>query len=602
MNILDVNMLEPLRISIISLFLVQWAKACTNVLVTPAASSDGNPIIAYNADSGSLQGMLYHYPPQNNTNATLTPLMRKVFNWDTGAYLGEIPESPITYNVVGNTNEHGLVIAETTFGGVDILSNSKNMQKTGKLDYGSLIYITLQRSTTSREAIKTMTNLMDNYGYVSEGESFSIADRHGEVWIMEVISRGKDKVGAVWVAIKIPNGMISAHSNQARITTFPRNDTDNCLYASDVISLAKELNLYHTKSDDPEDLMFSFSDVYDPVSFSGARFSEARTWAIFSILSKDNDFEKKYESYALGKNLTNRMPLYIEPRSELTLENIMSVMSNHYENTALSFDKDVGAGPYNAPYRARPLTWSLDEVSYLNERAVATQQTGWNFIAQIRMDKPAPISSLLWFAVDDSSTSPRFPVYGCSRRVSSAYEGKGTQMGVPSPLLSFDMQKAFWVQNMVSNFVYSRWNDAFPFLQNKLASIHEHFKQEVKLIDVELMAVYDPQDLTWIIDHATVFSVKAGDWMHREWLDFYGQMFAKFRDFYVIEEDNDNPVCNCKVKEVGVSDTWKDKIVKETQDHYKCLDKDAVPDVFMTSQDEVHSAKSLRGGFQLSKE
>lgn len=569
-------------------------QACTNVLITPAASADGNPIIAYNADSGQLQGMLYHYPPSNTTNGTnpdtnpdpdTNPGMRKVYNWDTGVYLGEIPEAPITYNVVGNTNEHGLVIAETTFGGVDILSNPKYQQPNGKLDYGSLIYIALQRSKNAKEAISTMTSLMDEYGYVSEGESFSIADKEGNVWVMEVIGRGQNKVGAVWVAVRIPNGMIAAHSNQARIQRFPRDDPDNCLYSHDVISLAKELGLYKKSKgeeddeDDPDDLLFSFSDVYNPITFMGARASDARTWSIFSILAKDKTFEKRYEDYALGKNLTNRMPLYIEPKEDISFENVMTVMSNHYENTALSSNNDVGGGTYKAPYRARPLTWKYDEKMYHNERTVATQQTGWNFIAQIRMDKPAPISSILWFAVDDSSTSPRFPVYGCSRSVSEAYSGKGTQDGVPSPLLSFDIQKAFWVQNMVSNFAYSRWEDAYPYLQKKLAAVHEQFKEEVKVIDEALMAVYDPNDLDWVIDHATAFSVKAGDWMHKEWMEFYGEMFARYRDFFTVEKNDQDPICNCKVKESGFSNEWKEKIVHETGEHYECLDEDTVPDI-----------------------
>ena len=435
---------------------------------------------------------------------------------------------------------------------------------------------------------------MDEHGYVSEGESFSIADRKGEVWMMEVISRGKNKVGAVWVAVKIPDGMIAAHSNQARITTFPRDDPENCKYAKDVVSLAKELNLYTSKDGDEDDLLFSFSDVYNPLTFMGARASEARTWSIFSLLSKDKSFGSTYEDYASGKNLTNRMPLYIEPHSKLTFANIMSVMSNHYENTSLASDSDVGAGPYKTPYRARPLSWSYNDVQYHNERSVATQQTGWNFIAQIRLNKPAPISSILWFAVDDSSTSPRFPVYGCSRDVSTAYSGNGTQMGVPSPLLHFDINKAFWVQNMVSNFVYSRWKDAYPFLQNKLASINEHFQKEVMMTDAMLMEGYDSHDLDWVVNQATDFSVHAGDWLHKEWMDFYGVLFARFRDYFIIEEDKENPVCNCKVKEIGFSEEWKEKIVKETGEHYQCLDADTVPDVMGEVNDRDEN-KLLRG-------
>jgi dipeptidase len=552
-------------------------------------------MIAYNADSGNLMGMLYHYPASKHSDADADAdqgdtkkAMRKVWNWDTAVYLGEIPEAKETFNVVGNTNEYGLVIAETTFGGIEALANPQN-QPEAKIDYGSLIYITLQRAKTAKEAIHTMANLLDTYGYASEGESFSIADRHGDVWIMEVIGRGKGKVGAVWVARKVPDGMISGHSNQARITVFPRDDADNCLYSHDVIDLAKEIGIYKTPPDDPNDLKFSFSDVYDPVGFMGARASDARTWAIFSALSEDDSFEKTYEAYAMGKDNKNRMPLWIKPKKLLSLDDIRNVMGNHYEGTALANGDDVGAGMYGTPYRPRPLTWSYDKKSYHNERSVATQQTGWNFIAQIRSDMPAPISSVLWFAVDDSSTSPRFPVYGCSTSVSDAYSGKGTQDGVPSPLLTFDLTKAFWVQNMVSNLVYSRWSQAYPLVLEKLQVIHDGFQEELDFLDEQLLALYDSGESKEMLRVATEFSVGGGDRLHKEWMDFYGSIFARLRDYFVIEEDPSDPICNCKVNEGGIPDTWKKRIVDETGSKYECIDDDSVPDLAAVS------LKRLRG-------
>lgn len=574
----------------LSFFTLRLVDACTNVLVTPGATENGESIIAYNADSGNLMGMLYHYPSsvqKDHENETKTETkMRKVWNWDTAVYLGEIPEAKQTFNVVGNTNEHGLVIAETTFGGIEVLSNPKH-QPDAIIDYGSLIYITLQRSKTAKEAIRTMADLLDKYGYASEGESFSIADRQGCVWIMEVIGRGEGKVGAVWVARKIPDGMISAHSNQARITVFPRDDPDNCLYAHDVVDLAKEKGVYESAPDDPDDLKFSFSDVYNPIGFMGARASDARTWSIFSALAEDASFEKTYEAYAMGKDPRNRMPLWIKPKKDISLNDIRNVMSNHYEGTALADGDDVGAGMYSTPYRSRPLTWSYDNVSYHNERTVATQQTGWNFIAQIRLDMPAPLASILWFAVDDSSTSPRFPVYGCSTAVSDAYAGKGTQDGVPSPLLKFDLSKAFWVQNMVSNLVYSRWSQAYPLLREKLQIIHDSFQDEVHYLDEQMLAAYDNGDANEVLKLATAFSVGSGDRLHREWMDYYGEIFARLRDYFVIEEDATDPICNCKVKEVGIPDEWKRRIVEETGSKYECIGDDSVPD--------LAAMKKLRG-------
>lgn len=552
-------------------------QACTNILITPGASKTGDPIIAYNADSGNLMGLLYHYPA-STYNATV---MRKIWNWDTGVYLGEIPEAPRTFNVVGNTNEYGLVIAETTFGGV-VVNNLDLRQQAAKIDYGSLIYITLQRSKTARGAIKMMAKLMDTYGYASEGESFSIADRLGEVWIMEVIGKGGIKIGSVWVAMRIPDGSISAHSNQARILTFPRDDGENCMYSHDVVDFAKEIGIYQSAQDDPNDLKFSFSDVYDPVNFMGARASDARTWAILSRFAQDPSFEATYEAYAMGKDPKNRMPLWIKPKDKISMEDVMAAMANHYEGTAMAFDQDVGAGIYNSPYRPRPLAWKYKNVSYHNERAVATQQTGWNFVAQIRLNMPRQISSILWFAVDDSSTSPRFPVYGCSTAVSDAYYGKGTQDGVPAPLLKFDLGKAFWVQNMVSNLVYTRWSDAYPIVREKIAVIQKSLEDELHYVDEQLLAQYDHGNEQEMVRLGTEFSVQAGDRLHKEWMMFYGELFARFRDFYTVEKDPTDPICNCKVIEREISDEWKERIVKETGDKYQCGDDGSVPDIYVT--------------------
>jgi dipeptidase len=526
-------------------------------------------MIAYNADSGNLMGMLYHYPSLSNTDERTK---RKVYNWDSGVYLGEIPEANSTYNVVGNTNERGLVIAETTFGGLSMLDPEN--QPDAKLDYGSLIYITLQRAEFAREAIVLIGNLLDEFGYASEGESFSLADRKGEVWIMELIGRGGNGIGAAWVARKVPDGYVAAHSNQARITTFPRNAED-CLYSNDVVQLAKDIGVYTSPEDDPNDLNFSFSDTYDPLTFMGARASEARTWSIFSSFLPETSFQSAYEDYALGNDLTHRMPLWIEPTHKLSYNNVVKAMSSHYENTALASDSDPSAGPNNAPYRPRPLEWTHEGKTYHNERTVGTHQTGWNFIAQIRLTFPPPIASLLWFAVDDSSTSPRFPVYGCSTSVSEAYGGKGTQDGVPSPLLNFDLGHAFWVQNMVSNFVYTRWREAYPVLQEELARVQSNFHSQVQAIDAKLMDLYtktSDDDLNDMVKLATQFSISAGDEMHKSWLEFYGTLFSRFRDFFEILPDEKEPTCKCQVKEVGFTESWKETIIKETGTRYGCRD------------------------------
>lgn len=566
--------------------------ACTDLLVTPGASQDGAAMIAYNADAPQLFGYLYHYPASsNNTNTAV----RKIYDWDSGVYLGEIPEVEQTYNVVGNGNEYGLVIGETTFGGVPLLA----WNQTGAiLDYGSLIYITLQRAQTAREAMAVMATLLDTHGYYSGGESFSIADSiTGEVWMMEVISRGNDygKKGAVWVAVRIPDGTVAAHANHARITQFPRDDPDNCWYADDVVDVAVFYGLYPA---DADPLDFSFSDVYDPLSFLSVRQGEARVWSMFSqIADADGTFARKYQPYALGEDLSERMPLYVVPYRKLNLPDVTHLLSNHYEGTVLDSSVDVGAGLFASPYRPRPLEWEYDGAHYHNERSVATPKTGWNFIAQLRPWMPPPLAVVLWFACDDSSTAPRTPVYTSSTRVSSAYYGRGPQDGVVSPIMTFDWTKAFWVQNQVSNWVYFRYADAYPVLQEKLKALQKDLMNEVAVADERALQAYygnDEDGPAQAVKFVTLFTVNAGNTVHRVWQDFYGQLFVRFRDFYTILPEPDNPACGCQANEPGLSEATKKRIVQETGEHYKVIDN-AVLETATTFSSSEESPKSLFG-------
>jgi len=512
-------------------------------------------LIAYNADSPKLIGYLYHYPATKDNDGN-----RSVYDWDTGKYLGEILESSSTYNVVGNTNSQGLVIAETTFGGIKELSH----QKGAIMDYGSLIYITLQRSSTAREAILTMSDLMDTYGYASTGESFSIADRTGEVWIMEVIGRGNYGLGAVWVAIRIPDGHVSSHANQARIRTFPRDDPDNCLYSDDVVQLARDLGLYRGFDEDG----FSFSDTYDPLDFHGVRYGESRVWSIFSQIAQDPNFSETYQDYIEGDNYENRMPLYIKPKELLSLSKLNDLMADHYENNDLNPKLDVGAGMSHIPYRPYPLAWDYNDEQYFSERTVGTSKTGWNFIAKIRLNMPQELSSVLWFAADDSSTSPRFPIYGSSTSIPAPFAGKGPQDGAPSPILKFDITKAFWVQNLLSNFVYLRWNDIYPQVLIKRRDLLHSFEKKITAVDTKAQHLYET-DVTEAIRYVTNFSNEAGWLVHNEWYTFFGQLFTKYRDFYTISSNPKDTACQCDVEEIGFDDDWKKLIADQTGSRYK---------------------------------
>ncbi len=469
-----------LAISLVFAFSANKVNACSNFLVTKGATVDGSSMISYSADSHVLFGELYYWPAATYPAGT----MLDVYEWDTGKWMGKIKQAAQTYNVVGNMNEHQVAIGETTFGGREEL-----MDTTAIMDYGSLMYIALQRSKTAREAIQVITSLMAEYGYASSGESFSISDPN-EVWIMEMVAKGKPEIekdtigretvkynkGSVWVAIRIPDGYISGHANQARITTFPLNDPKNCLYAPDVISFAREKGLFTG-----EDKDFSFSDTYAPVNFGGARFCEARVWSGFNKVTKGMD---KYLDYIKGENLHNRMPLYVKPDHKLTLQEVIGLMRDYYQGTELDMTKDIGAGPYGCIVRWRPLTFKVDGVDYFNERAISTQQTGFVFVAQSRPYVPGPLGGILWFGVDDTYSNVFTPMYTCMTKVPETFAvGNGSMM-------EYNDNAAFWVFNQVSNFAYTRYNDMIVDIQKKQSELESNYIAMVPAIDKVALEMY----------------------------------------------------------------------------------------------------------------
>jgi len=553
-------------VNIVIIFVfIGLVNGCSNIIVSPEASLDGSSMIAYNADSSNLYGSLYHYPASDHSDGE----MRQIYNWDSGYYLGEIPEVEHTYNVVGNMNEFGLVIGETTYGGISSLQS----QSDALIDYGSLIWITLQRSKTAKEAILLIDELMSTYGYASEGESFSIADDN-EAWIMEIIGKGEYELGAVWVARKVPAGYVCAHANQARITTFPLDDPENCLYSSDVITFAKSIGLYPEDSSDSD---FSFSDVYDPVTFSGARFCDARVWSFYSTLLGD-DWSNQYLDYAQGYNLTNRLPLFVKPNNKISLADMMSYMRNHYENTLLDMSgiefEDIGAVYSSSPYRAHPLTWTatdpntLSTREYLNERPIATQQTGWNFISQTRKHLPTELKGLLWFGVDDSATTVRFPIYGSATEIPASFAGSGSQDGVTPPMMTFSVDSAFYVFNLVANWAYSRWDLIYPVVLETILSRESQYRELVAKIDATALAIYNNEGSAKAIQYVTNYSKAIGNDLVKEWFTFFGQLFVGYRDGYVITENTNNPSCGCNSNTGSYPQTWYNKIVEDTGDHY----------------------------------
>lgn len=504
--------------------------ACTNFLLTKGATQDGSNMITYSADSHVLYGELYHWPAATWAAGT----MMEVYEWDTGKFMGKIPQAAQTYNVIGNMNEFQLAIGETTFGGRKELQE----QAGAIIDYGSLIYITLQRAKTAREAIVVMTDLVEKYGYASSGESFSISDPE-EVWILEMIGKGEGEKGAVWVARMIPDGYVSAHANQARITTFPLEgktsissdkmkkiyDKDvTTVYAKDVISFARQKGFF---PQDAKNTEFSFSDSYAPVDFEAARFCEIRVWAFFNAVNSDMS---KYFDYAKGKvqhdakgYATNRMPLWIKPDRKIDLLEVMDFMRDHLEGTELDMSKDPGAGPYACPYRWRPMTYEVDGKSYVHERTTATQQTGFTFVTQSRNWLPNEIGGILWFAVDDAANTVYFPMYSSSLRVPFAYAvGNGSMM-------EFTTKAAFWVFNQVSNLAYTRYDAIHPEIRKKQKALETQYKAYVQIVDAGAAKLIE-QDKTMAVEFLTDFSCNTGNQLTDTWRDFYGYLFARFMD------------------------------------------------------------------------
>ena len=510
------------------------ADACTNFIVTKGASTDGSAMVSYAADSHQLYGALYFTPGGKHKPGA----MLRVDEWDTGKYLGDIPQVASTYTTIGNMNEHSLIIGETTYGGRPELEDPN-----GTIDYGSLIYITLQRAKTAREAIAVIADLTATHGYASSGESFSIVDKD-EAWIMELISKGKFGKGIVWVARRIPDGYVSAHANQARITTFPLNDKENCLYSEDVISFARERGYFSGKDEE-----FSFADAYAPLDFGAMRGCEARVWAFFRTVADDMD---QYVDYAMGHNPANRMPLWVKPRTKVAPKVVFDAMRDHYEGTPMDMTTDIGAGGHHCPYRWRPMYFKVDGVEYCNERATATQQTGFWFVAQARPAK----QGILWFGTDDAATSPLTPIYANSTEIPWCFDEANGSM------LKYSDESMFWITNRIAQFAYLRYDLIGKHVRTEIDKWENELLEWVKKIDVAMGNVgYNPKKASKI---ATKFSVGAADLLFNHWKKLDQYLMVKYIDGNVKSEDENGFIENgngkdipAKIQQPGYSEKWK---------------------------------------------
>lgn len=539
------------RIVLVVFLLVSYFSswACTNFIVGKKASADGSVICSYNADDYGLFIGLCHYPAGKHEKGSV----RKIYDWDTNVYHGQIPEAEVTYNVIGNINEYQVSIGETTFGGREELVDT-----TGVLDYGSLIYIALQRSKTAREAIKVMTTLTDKYGYCSGGETFTICDPN-EAWIMEMIGKGPGRKGTVWVAVRIPDDAICAHANQSRIRTFNQKDKKNVMFSKDCITFAREKGWFSGKDAD-----FSFCEAYAYPDFSGRRFCEARVWSFFNHFSTDME---RYLPYAEGKvKDAEPMPLWIKPNRKVSVQDIQECMRDHYEGTPFSLDKDPGQGVWNMPYRPTPLTYKVDGKEYFNERPTSTQQTAFSYVAQLRSWLPRQIGGVLWFGNDDGNMVAYTPVYCGNTLQPECYNTKGADA------VTFSMKNAFWVCNWVSNMVYPRYSLMFGSLKSVRDSLETSYFSAQAEIERKAMVLYD-ENPSLAIDFLTDYSIDKAQQMIDRWRQLGTYLIVKYNDM-AIKPDEDGKFIRTEtglgatVERPGFPENVAREIVKSSGDRY----------------------------------
>ena len=551
------------------------SKACTNIIV---ASADNSNMVSYAADSHTLYGELYYHPAALWKQGT----MLEVVDWDTHRPLGSIPQVARTYKTVGNMNEYQLIIGETTWGGRRELRDPN-----GVMDYGSLIYIALQRARTAREAIQVIVDLAKEFGYASSGETFSIADKD-EAWVMDLVGKGSEVKGLAYVAIKVPDGYICSHANQARVQTFPQNDPENCVFDPDMIAFAREKGWFSGKDED-----FDFTAAFGPVDFGGARACDARAWSAFNILTggefayeKDGKMVTEpasaYHDYIMGKDLSRRLPLFVKPSKKITVKDVADAMRDHFEGTPLDMTTDIGAGGNALPYRWRPMSFEKDGWSYVNERAIATQQTGFWFVAQARHDLPDVVGGIIWFGTDDAATSYLTPIYSNTNEVPECFrEGNGS-------MLEYSKTSSFWINNRVANDCYKAYNIMAPTVREAIDKFeNEQIFTKVAEMDAKALAAYnsiyqkaeskglDSKD--WfapVKKMLTDYSVSTAQRQFWDWVALEEFITVKFVDGNVKAQNEDGSFKHSKyhdgtpsgITNPGYTEKWKEAVIKDHGD------------------------------------
>ena len=544
---------------IVSLLIGGQALACTNLIVGKKASADGSTIVSYSSDDYGAYGYLFCYPHAKHKDGET----RSLYHYETNNYLGEIPEVEETYNVIGLVNEHQLTIFETTWGGREELWEGE-----GIMDYGSLMTVTLQRARTAREAIQVLTSLAKTYGYISEGESFTLADPN-EVWILDMVGKGKGVKGCVWVARRVPDDCISGHANQCRIHKFPTTKKlnrklgyytvgDSVCYSEDCISFAREKGYF--KGPDSE---FDFANAYNPLDFGGARFCEARVWSYFNRWA-DADMSQ-YLDYAMGQNPDNVMPLWFKPKKKLSVQDVKDMMRDHYEGTPLEIQSDLGMGPYEMPYRPTPLTFEVDGKKYFNERPISTQQSSCIYVSQMRSWLPDYIGGCLWFGNDEANMVALTPVYcGVNEAPVCYHQNTGDTF-------HFSFRSAFWLCNWVSNMVYMRYSQLFPELKSVRDALEKTYNGSQAEIEKTAAGMSEQEARNYLQQ----YSHRMAGAMADEWMQLAQRIIVKYNDMAVKKTNEDGtyqktPGGNqVPVTRPGYPEWYRREIVKQTGDRYR---------------------------------
>lgn len=514
--------------------------ACTNILVSKGASADGSVMVTYNADAGGFMEPLYWAEAQDWADGDSV----EIYEWDTGKYLGKIKQVKHTYKVIGNMNEHQVAIGETTFGGREDLSTPN-----GIIDYGSMIYIALQRSKTAREAIEVMTKLVEEYGYASEGESLSVSDPN-EVWIFEIIGKGSKEKGAVWVARKVPDGYICAHANQARIREVPLKDKD-CIYSSDLFSFAEKMGYWNSKSD----TAFSFVDAYCPLEPGGLFLCEGRVWSIFRRVAPSQNFSADYWRAVKG---AEPYPLFIKPDKKLTVKDVMALMRDHFEGTEYDMTKGLIAGPFNCPYRWKNLYWQVpgDTITqYGWERPISTQQTAFSFVAQSRSDVFNEMG-VFWYALDDTYSDCYMPLYMCMKERPAPF--------AVADVTKFDWNSASWIFNLVANYAYSKYSYIIKDIQAVQSELENNFHDMQPVVEKTAQELYK-KDKELAVQYLSDYSYTNALAVVDHWKELFAYIVTKYNDGYI----NDGSEQGRHPKGVGYGSEWLQRVLKDSPEYFE---------------------------------